>query len=363
MTPRFLNFGLSLGIVALLAACGGDADETNPVSGGPGAAPAEEPELDDEEANVEDVISENLSEDLVAAVYDPNSETLSLNLTGLDSGTVDGNYERNPSLDTNGYIGFSTQSDPLDRLFIALAGISADQSIEAVVVADGGQFNRFFGGGYFRGPQSVEVQEPAEEGADIAGGDPIFTTVAFVKPTTGLVSYAGDYAAVTNVPARGDNLLERPDGFEAETLVPRQPARVVGDIFINVDFADSSINGEIFNREWVDHFNVADGAEIVNGVPVDQSNLPRLPDVVLTQSPIAENGRFLGETEFPDQTTSGDFGGTFGGIGSNSATSLAGVVHLNDFSDDIDNEEEFGVFVLEQCGTAAASPVCNGTGD
>jgi hypothetical protein len=40
---------------------------------------------------------------------------------------------------------------------------------------------------------------------------------------------------------------------------------------------------------------------------------------------------------------------------------VAGITHITEISDDINTEQEYGVFVLDQCdGSASASELCNG---
>jgi hypothetical protein len=39
---------------------------------------------------------------------------------------------------------------------------------------------------------------------------------------------------------------------------------------------------------------------------------------------------------------------------------VAGLVYLDDFDPDLDNEEERGVFVLRQCGLQGDSRLCDG---
>ena len=79
--------------------------------------------------------------------------------------------------------------------------------------------------------------------------------------------------------------------------------------------------------------------------------------ITLVVTDITDEGTFEGATEFSDLTPNGTYGGTFGGDG---ATAVAGVVHTTDFDEVLENEEEYGVFVLERCGTAAStSSICD----
>ena len=73
---------------------------------------------------------------------------------------------------------------------------------------------------------------------------------------------------------------------------------------------------------------------------------------------IDENGEFFGDVEMSGEVGSdvGDYGGIFGG---NGATSVAGIVSVSDHIDDVENEQEYGVFVLTQCGQPNDAAVCD----
>ena len=122
---------------------------------------------------------------------------------------------------------------------------------------------------------------------------------------------------------------------------PRQPARVTGDIFLNANFSDNLVNGSIYNRV------------------LTEAGLS-LEDVILVPTEIATNGTFTGTAEAPrgsDEGVAGTYGGIFGGT---SASSVAGLVHLTEFSSAIENEQEHGVFVLTQCGMpGSVAAICN----
>lgn len=271
--------------------------------------------VDDPNAAI--VIPDALKESLTSATYNPaGGGTLVLNMQALDSSQLNQPYVRNASLDVGPYQAFTYQDDPLDRHFTAL--VAQVGSVRAGTVADGGQFNRYYRGGFY----------------ERDGG--------FTPPTTsGLVSYAGTYAAVTNGAAPGADLLPVTGPVVDSSRLPRQTARIQGNIFLNVDFADNAVNGNIIDRTLVDY-----------GVA--------LPDIVLVPTEIAANGTFSGTTEYADQTVNGDYGGIFGGA---NAGAVGGIVALDNFDGPGDplgyvDEEEHGTFVLIQCGMPGDAPIC-----
>ena len=216
----------------------------------------------------------------------------------------------------NGYSRFTQQDDDLDRAYTALAGESDDGSVQATVVIDGGQFNRYFGGG-------------------------TVTQNNYTAPTSGLVSYAGDYAGVSNVGPVADN----PNNADP-SLLPATAVDVTGTVFINADFTDNVLNGAVYDR-------VMD----YDGTDID------LQDVVLTVTSIEADGSFTGSVEFGDLTPVGGYDGAFGG---DDASSVAGVVSLTEGFlegvsqfDEVIGEAEYGVFVIDQCPTGGAE--CFGT--
>jgi hypothetical protein len=283
-----------------LAAC----DSPNPLNGGGGGGGGTTP----------NDVPADLAGNLAAIGYDADDQEVTIEISGLDADQRVATYTREPTLDIAGYQAYVTQDDPLDRFFTALVAESFDGGVQAGVVADGGQFNRFFGGGYYTRN----------------GG--------FSKPDSGLVSYAGDYAGVTNVDSPGDNLLPLPPGTDPSTI-PAQSARVDGKIFLDVDFAKNKINGSVYDRRLTDY-----------DAPLDT--------IVLIATDITSEGTFNGTVEFEDQSPIGTYGGIFGG---RRATAVGGVVHLTEFDEDLDNEQEYGVFVLTRCGLAGDAAECNGT--
>ncbi|MBA85356.1 thymidylate synthase [Thalassobius sp. S69A] len=264
-------------------------------------------------------VPDDLKGNVEAVSYNANNETLTLRLNGLDGGPQDLVYTRNAALDVDGYEAYTYQDDPLDRHFTALVAQSNDGSVIAGAVADGGQFNRYFGGGFYQ--RSGRYDPPT--GA------------------SGQVSYAGTYAGVTNLDAPGDDLLPTPAGTDP-AILPAQSARVEGDIFLNVSFNDNAVNGGVYNRRFIDDQTIT------------------LPDVVLVNTTIDEEGVFYGEVEF-DGTINGvgNYGGIFGGT---DAAAVGGTVVLEDIDNNIygwTGDEEIGVFVLTQCGQAGDADQCD----
>ena len=301
----------TMAALALLTACG---------DGQPfdfGVVTPEPPGLTPEEVEEQAAIAASIAGDLDGGTYSLAAQTLTVRIT-LDTTPIDAVYSRNAALDVPGYVAFSVQEDPLDRIFIGMGGRSADNSVEGVLVSDAGQFNRFFGGTTFR---QIGAYSEAPSG-----------------PTSGLVSYAGSYVGLSNQPAANNTIgLPVPAGTPSG-LIPSQSSRITGDVFINADFADNAVNGLIYNR-------------------VNQDSVQPMFDLVLVVSTIDANGRFLGDVENEEQVNIGDYGGTFGGL---NASGVAGGIHIEDYLDNVTNEEEYGIFVLTQCGLTGDAAICDG---
>lgn len=243
--------------------------------------------------------------DLSAADFDAGDNELTVVIT-LDGNNVQQLYDFEGSDDSGTYSEFSQQLDSTDRIFTGFGAQSSDGSVQAVVVSDGGQFNRFFGGAFA-------------------------TQNDFEAPASGIVNFSGAYIGLVNFPdGPSDGGVDGSD-----SSVPRASGQVTGDVFFKADFADNAVNGAIFNREL--------GGE-------------DLPEIVLTIGSIAADGSFTGTAELIDLTGVGQYSGVFGGDG---ATSVAGVIRLEDGfldepgeepdeeDDDSGNEVEHGIFVLD----------------
>lgn len=312
-------------IFALVAALAltGCADGGNPLVG------STEGETDTDTTTDTAGISDTLTKNLVS-ISDPDGSQVLVNIASLDGTPLEATFVRRSDLDTSGYVAYALQEDPLDRLFIALTATSNDNSTRAAIVHSGSQFNRYLDGGFYEriGPYNAPF---------VSDG-----------PGEGQVSYAGTYAGVTNIvpAARGAGLLPIPGTVDPNTLpdLPEENVRVNALIFFNANFADNAINGEIYNRDLI--------------APSDGSVISRQPNIELIVTDITENGDFLGNAEIAGAVgvDVGDYGGIFGGT---DAASVSGVVILEDFNENLEDEEEIGIFVLTQCGQDGDSALCD----
>lgn len=325
------NIVVGLMAAALLGGCGSGS---NPFERN--ADPDEEvtpPDPDAVTPSTPVTVPAGLAGNVSSIAFDPATGTVSVVGLSLDEVPVTAIYRRRPGLDRPGYLAYTAQDDPLDRHFTAYVAQSNNSgAVRAGTVGSPGPRNRFFGGGFF----------------ERDGG----YTPPQVTETTGLVSYAGNYIGVTNLgTTSGGDLLTVPAGTPDELLVS-QSQTVTGQVFLNADFADNSVEGNIFGR------NIAETGQ-------------ELPSLVLVSSQINANGTFSGGVEYDlgdprsntDTTTgNGTFGGVFGGP---NAEGVAGVVNLTEFDGasnplGLENELETGIFVLDQCGAAVSAPICAG---
>lgn len=265
--------------------------------------------------------------------YDAGTGTLLVEGTNLDEVPYSAVYQRAPALDQNGYIAFTVQEDAGDRHFTAYAGQSTSGAARAAVISSPGPRNRSFMGAYFERDGAYTPPE--------------------VTSDSGLVTYAGSYVGVTNVGDPNGSDLLPPVSGDPELVVP-QALIVNGDAFINADFADNSVEGNIFNRELLD---------------TDLNLVAQLPSVVLVVTDITADGTFAGTVEYDnsdplagttDNIVIGSYAGIFGG---ENADSVAGGMQLEQF-DGVGNnlgmltELESGIFVLDQCGFPGSAAIC-----
>ncbi|WP_417723451.1 hypothetical protein [Salipiger sp.] len=328
---------IALALAGALGACGssgGSKSGDNPLDDGTECVrdnPLEECEVPEEEEETppEEGIPDELAKNMASFSISDDKSTVTVALTGLDTTPIEATYARLSALDVMAedgsvaYFAYSVQEDPLDRFFLALGNTSADGSVSALVAGDGGQF--------------TEVQQGAG-----------YSREGTFSPASGQVSYAGYYGAVTNLQTdEGGQLLPVPDTGGPLPDLPGQPAQVTGLIFLNANFADATVNGEIFARVLLD--------------PRDNSETLSLEDLALQLAAIDENGEFLGDVEMIDGAASGDpldggsggSTGSYGGIfGGENAGYVAGVTSVTWSNDTYSSVEEVGVFVLTQCGMA-----------
>ena len=265
--------------------------------------------------------------------YDSGAGTLLVEGVSLDEVPYSATYTRAPALDQNGYIAFTVQEDAGDRHFTAYAGQSTSGAARAGVVSSPGPRNASIMGAYFERDGAYTPPE--------------------VTSDSGLVTYAGRYVGVTNVGDPNGSDLLPPVSGDPELVVP-QALIIHGDAFINADFADNSVEGNIFNRELLD---------------TDLNLISELPSIVLMVTDITADGTFEGTVEYDitdplagatDHTQIGTYAGIFGG---ESADSIAGGVQLEQFDGVGDNlgmeaELESGIFVLDQCGFPGSAAIC-----
>lgn len=241
-----------------------------------------------------------LSQNLDAATYNPGAQTLTVQLSSLDAPPLTASYTRNNTLDVPGYEAYETQFSGQQRHFIAMFAQNPRANLIAGVVADGGQFVNYFGGGIYA---RVDV---------------------FTRPSSGLAVYNGSYVGVLNT------------GPFTGPLNPSAPFRTIGTARITADFnPGGSVTGGITGRSNVDTGAILD-------------------DVFLDASSIDATGEFTGAVMFGDRTAIGTYGGLFGGLG---ATDVAGIMVFRPVSGNTDLIEH-GAFVLPctPSGTSFACP-------
>ena len=302
---------LTLSGSLFLAACGGSSPFIEP----------REVESEDEpvapDPTVTTAIPASLAGNVASFTFVPESGgtpgTVTIELDALDSSSVTATYVRNAALDIGKYQAYTFQERAETRHYTTLGAESEDGSVLAGVVADGGQFNRYFGGGHYE------------------------RTGTYTHPTTGQVTYAGDYAAVTNENGDGTQLIST---TLDPSVQPSQAGRISGTITIIAEFSSNRVNGEIYNR-------------VLN--PGEAGEETGLANVVLVDGTIATDGSFEGDAETIDQVDIGNYGGIFG----TNADSVAGVVRLTEWDTARNGEEEYGAFVLEACdGSGTDDPAC-----
>jgi hypothetical protein len=80
-----------------------------------------------------------------------------------------------------------------------------------------------------------------------------------------------------------------------------------------------------------------------------------IDDLEMQTGTIASDGTFAGIVTQGGSTGVGEYGGIFGGSG---ATTATGTLFVKEHITRLTNPEEYGLFVIAQCGTANADPSC-----
>lgn len=248
--------------------------------------------------------------DLESVVYDPTAQTLTVNGMTFDGGPATTVYTRNAAMDRVGYEAYTSQNSSVDRHYTAYVK-QMDGATASIVVA-GGQFGFYFGGSTF-----------SRNGT-------------YSAPASGQVTYIGNYVGLTNSARTPSTDLLVPPAGTSPLNTPRQAAEVTGRIALTANFNSAAIEGGVTNRVLVDSGTAIDDIELQNGV-------------------IASDGTFAGKVTQSAGSEAGDYGGVFGGTG---ATSVAGTLYVKDHITGATNPEEYGLFVLAQCGTANADASC-----
>lgn len=292
--------------VSLLAACGGgnpfttvtgtgtDTGTTDPAASG---------------------IPAGIQNDLGSFVFNSNTGELTITGLTLEANDLNATYRPRPALNQGDYLAYTAQVDGVSRH--ATAFVKNINGTSAVVVVTGPQFGQVFGGAAYARTTDF----------DRVGNN--------ITPDGGLVSYAGRYVGLLNAAGDGGDLITPPAATPA-ALLPGQAAEITGVILVNADFTDNSVNGRVTNRV----------------IPDTPGVTPE--DLDLEATAIGADGTFTGNVIQGGQNR-GDYGGIFGGVES---AQVAGALQANDHISQLSDEEEFGIFVLVQCGQPGADPIC-----
>lgn len=298
------RFIVAVAAAITLSACSGG----NPFTSGTDPENPVEPEP---------TIPADLAGDVDSITYDAVNQTLIVSGQTLDDTPYEATYRRRPALDRPGYEAYSSQESSLGRHHTAY--VRERDGTRAGIVMAGGQFGHVFYGSNYERDGAFDAPPTAQPG--------------------GIVQYAGRYVGLLNGPGDGGDLRDVTPGTAPEVL-PDQAAEVVGSIFIAADFVDNTTDGIVYDRDAPDYPNMV------------LADLELAPAAIDTAS-----GTFEGPAEQGGgQRTVGTWGGIFGGTDS---SAVAGTVYVEDHIAAVDGELEIGLFVLAQCGTPNADPICN----
>ncbi|MFC4667707.1 thymidylate synthase [Seohaeicola nanhaiensis] len=291
------RFSLSIAACAALAACSGG----NPFAGTDTETP-------------DSGIPAALASDLDGVTYNPVAQTLTVRGVSLDNTPYEVVYERKPGLDRGGYEAYTAQQSSLQRHTTAY--VKDIDGTRAAVVVTGGQFRHYFAGTVYGRNGAFDPPPSNSENQ--------------------LVSYAGNYVGLLNMAGDGGDLKPVAPGTNPD-IRPVQAAEVTGKVLVNADFSDNMVNGSIYER------TIVDGGTALSTLDLDPTTID------------ATEGTFTGEVSINLQNK-GTYGGIFGGQDS---SAVAGSVFVKDHIDGVDNEEEYGIFVLPKCGTPGQDALCN----
>lgn len=295
------RYWLGVAAAAWVSACSGGNPFIDKTGTGPGVGGPD--------------IPQQLAGDLTGFSYDPANQTLIVRGVNLDDTPFEAAYTRKPALDVPGYEGYSSQESSLGRHTTAY--VRQIDGTRAGITVSGGQFGHFFGGSAYGRSGTYTPPDTA-----VAGG---------------IAAYAGTYVGLLNSAGDGGDLLPVAPGTPADVR-PTQAAEVTGNILISADFADMSVDGLVYNRLHVDSATAIENLELMPAA-------------------ITQTGSFTNEVRQNNGTaTVGVYGGIFGGT---DAAVVAGTLYAADHIAGAVNPEEFGLFVLRQCGTAGDDPICN----
>ena len=303
---------MGTGLAVLLAGCGGDAPFGGTVS-----------DADDVDSGIPEAISNSVE----SVSYNASDQTLVVEGVVGDDGPTSGVYRRRPALDRPGFQAYTAQDGSLDRHTTAYVRQTGDT--QAAIVVTGVQFEEYYGGVvYSRGTYTP----PVPAGATQDGG---------------LVSYAGDYIGMLNGPGSGEDLLPTAPGTDP-SATSAQAAEISGQVLVTGDFAQSSVDGIVYNRRVQDYDS--------EGRFDPRSDNPlRAADLALDGTTIEADGTFQGSVSVGNQVR-GTYAGLFGGT---RASEVAGGLFAEEHITEFQNEQEYGGFVLTRCGTANEDPLCN----
>ncbi|WP_299623442.1 thymidylate synthase [uncultured Tateyamaria sp.] len=270
----------------------------------------------------------NILGDLERISFNASDNTLTVTGLTQDGVPLVNSYTAVSNTFAPGYTTFTGQNDPLGRH--ATAFVASRDGVQAGVVMTGGQFNKFFGGTFFERTGTYTAPTAPEGRFD--------------------VTYYGNYAAGLNGVGPVTDLLPITQPIDPDVNTPTQTAYITGLMFVNVDLNDMSVEGEIYDRTAVFGAGFGD-----------------LADLVLVDGTLTGDGTFTGNIEVdatdpnpdaPDDPVGVDIGDFAGVIGGTDGSAMAGGTFIEDFSDALGDEIEYGVFVLDLCVAGNTDPIC-----